>query len=54
VTGGLIPPTLNLDAKDPAVTLDVGTGSPRRHPPGAAVTNSFGFAGQNVCLVLTG
>ena len=30
------------------------TGSPRRHPPGAAVTNSFGFAGQNVCLVLTG
>jgi 3-oxoacyl-[acyl-carrier-protein] synthase II len=54
VTGGLIPPTLNLEAKDPAVTLDVVTGSPRPHLLGAAVSNSFGFGGQNVSLVLTG
>jgi 3-oxoacyl-[acyl-carrier-protein] synthase II len=54
VTSGLIPPTLNLDTKDPAIALDVVTGAPRQHPPGAAVSNSFGFGGQNVSLVLTG
>jgi 3-oxoacyl-[acyl-carrier-protein] synthase II len=53
VANRVVPPTLNLDAKDPAVTLDVVTGSPRPHPPGAALSNSFGFGGQNVCLVLS-
>lgn len=54
VTNGLIPPTLNLDDKDPAIALEVVTGAPRQHPLGAAVSNSFGFGGQNVSLVLTG
>jgi 3-oxoacyl-[acyl-carrier-protein] synthase II len=54
INSGLIPPTLNLDTKDPAVTLDVVTGAPRPHPLDAAASNSFGFGGQNVSLVLTG
>lgn len=51
VAGEVIPPTLNLDEKDPAVTLDVVTGGPRKGRLGAAVSNSFGFGGQNVSLL---
>ncbi|MCF3105447.1 beta-ketoacyl-[acyl-carrier-protein] synthase family protein [Streptomyces roseoverticillatus] len=48
-----IPPTANLDRIDPDVDLDVITKAPRRHPIHAAVTNSFGFGGQNTVLVFT-
>ncbi|RKN04880.1 beta-ketoacyl-[acyl-carrier-protein] synthase family protein [Streptomyces radicis] len=49
-----IPPTANLRAQDPALALDVVTGHrPRPAPVEAAVSNAFGFGGQNAVLVLT-
>ena len=54
IRDGLVPPTANLERMDPAITLDVATGEPRRLPEGprAAVNNSFGFGGHDVALVL--
>jgi len=53
VANGIIPPTLNLENKAPEVTLDVVSGSPRELRIRAAVSNSFGFGGQNVSLLFT-
>lgn len=50
---GTVPPTLNLDQLDPAVDLDVVSGTARTAPLGAALNNSFGFGGQNASLVFT-
>jgi 3-oxoacyl-[acyl-carrier-protein] synthase II len=47
-----VPPTLNLQHQDPAIDLDVATGSARHAPLRAALNNSFGFGGQNVSLAL--
>jgi 3-oxoacyl-[acyl-carrier-protein] synthase II len=45
------PPTINLDAKDPQVELDIPT-TARDLPSGdiAALNNSFGFGGANVAV----
>ncbi|KJK58227.1 beta-ketoacyl-[acyl-carrier-protein] synthase family protein [Saccharothrix sp. ST-888] len=50
---GVIPATVNLDALDPQVKLDIVTGEPRRGRLTAALTNSFGFGGHNASLVFT-
>ncbi|WP_412169576.1 beta-ketoacyl-[acyl-carrier-protein] synthase family protein [Curtobacterium flaccumfaciens pv. flaccumfaciens] len=50
---GTVPPTLNLDQLDPAVDLDVVSGTARTAPLRAALNNSFGFGGQNASLVFT-
>lgn len=50
---GLVPPTANLDRLDPAISVDVVSGAPRRLRMSAAVNHSFGFGGQNAVLVLT-
>jgi 3-oxoacyl-[acyl-carrier-protein] synthase II len=49
----LVPPTANLEDKDPAVDLDIATGAPRPLPSGdiAALNNSFGFGGHDVALI---
>jgi 3-oxoacyl-[acyl-carrier-protein] synthase II len=47
----VVPPTLNLDDPDPAVRLDVATGTARKVQLSAAVNDSFGFGGHNVALV---
>ena len=49
----LVPPTANLENKDPAVDLDIATGAPRALPSGdiAALNNSFGFGGHDVALI---
>jgi len=49
----LVPPTANLQDKDPAVDLDIASGAPRALPSGdiAALNNSFGFGGHDVALV---
>ncbi|WP_406454064.1 beta-ketoacyl-[acyl-carrier-protein] synthase family protein [Streptomyces sp. NBC_00876] len=49
----LIPPTANLDTLDPEIDLDVVTKAPRPHAMRAAISNSFGFGGQNAVLALT-
>lgn len=53
VERGVIPRTLNLDEPDPDCDLDYVPDEPREQPVSVALSNSFGFGGQNACLVLT-
>lgn len=50
---GLVPPTRNLDEVDPGVPLDVVRGAPREQEVRAALSDSFGFGGQNTSLIFT-
>lgn len=50
---GLIPPTRNLENVSSGINFDIVTGTGRRTPIQAAITNSFGFGGQNVSLLFT-
>jgi 3-oxoacyl-[acyl-carrier-protein] synthase II len=51
VERGVVPPTANLRTLDPRLDLDVATAAvPRRVD--LALSNSFGFGGQNATLVL--
>jgi 3-oxoacyl-[acyl-carrier-protein] synthase II len=47
-----IPPTINYNVPDPAITLDVVPNVARAAVMARAISNSFGFGGQNVSLVL--
>ena len=49
-----IPPTINYKVPDPAIPLDVVPNTARDAKVRSAISNSFGFGGQNVSLVLTG
>jgi beta-ketoacyl-acyl-carrier-protein synthase II len=53
VEHGSIPPTANLDSQDPEVELDVVSKQPRDAAVPVAMSNSFGFGGQNAVLVVT-
>jgi 3-oxoacyl-[acyl-carrier-protein] synthase II len=49
---GCIPPTINLDDPDDAAEgLDLTPGQARRRDVAVAMSNSFGFGGQNTALV---
>lgn len=48
----LIPATINLQDADPDCDLDYVGDGPRAEEPRVAISNSFGFGGQNACLVL--
>ncbi|MGK5631867.1 beta-ketoacyl-[acyl-carrier-protein] synthase family protein [Streptomyces sp. URMC 123] len=50
---GTVPPTANLDRQDPGVELDVVAGAPRRGRFHVALSNAFGFGGQNAVLLFT-
>lgn len=50
---GVIPPTINYDHPDPAIELDVVPNVSRRADVASVLSNSFGFGGQNTCLVMT-
>ncbi|MCC6888971.1 MAG: beta-ketoacyl-ACP synthase [Hyphomicrobiales bacterium] len=47
-----IPPTINYEIPDPAIPLDVVPNTARDAKVTHALSNSFGFGGQNVSLVL--
>jgi len=47
-----IPPTINYKIPDPAIPLDVVPNVARDARVLRAISNSFGFGGQNVCLVI--
>ncbi|MGH9607190.1 MAG: beta-ketoacyl-ACP synthase II [Terracidiphilus sp.] len=49
---GILPPTINLDYPDEACDLDYVPWKPRPADFSVAISNSFGFGGQNGCLVL--
>ncbi|MCB1386427.1 MAG: beta-ketoacyl-ACP synthase [Nitratireductor sp.] len=46
-----IPPTINYDNPDPDIPLDVVPNVKREASVNAVLSNSFGFGGQNACLV---
>lgn len=50
---GAVPPTINLETPDPECDLDFVPGTARAMPVRTAMTNAFGFGGQNVVLVMT-
>jgi 3-oxoacyl-[acyl-carrier-protein] synthase II len=47
-----IPPTINYEVPDPAIPLDVVPNMARDARVTHAISNSFGFGGQNVSLVM--
>ncbi|MGN6765556.1 MAG: beta-ketoacyl-ACP synthase [Rhizobiaceae bacterium] len=49
---GVIPPTINYDNPDPAIELDVVPNIKRSADVKTVLSNSFGFGGQNACLVM--
>jgi 3-oxoacyl-[acyl-carrier-protein] synthase II len=51
ITRGRIPPTINYTVPDPAIPLDVVPNVARDATVTRVLSNSFGFGGQNTCLV---
>ncbi|MDQ3962966.1 MAG: beta-ketoacyl-ACP synthase II [Actinomycetota bacterium] len=49
----VVPPTINLEDSDPDCDLDYVGDGPRNQKIDHALSNSFGFGGQNACLVLS-
>jgi 3-oxoacyl-[acyl-carrier-protein] synthase II len=52
MTRGVIPPTINYDQPDPSIELDVVPNVKREAEVSTVLSNSFGFGGQNACLVM--
>jgi 3-oxoacyl-[acyl-carrier-protein] synthase II len=49
---GILPPTINYRHPDPAIDLDVVPNVARNAQVSRILSNSFGFGGQNACLVI--
>ncbi|MEX6504939.1 beta-ketoacyl-ACP synthase [Jiella sp. M17.18] len=49
---GILPPTINHHHPDPAIDLDVVPNEARSADIATVLSNSFGFGGQNACLVI--
>ena len=47
-----LPPTINHAIPDPTIQLDVVPNVARDAKVSRAISNSFGFGGQNMCLVV--
>ncbi|MGZ3470398.1 MAG: beta-ketoacyl-[acyl-carrier-protein] synthase II, partial [Isosphaeraceae bacterium] len=50
---GVVPPTINLATPDPECDLDYVPNTAREIPLNKAISNSFGFGGQNASLVMS-
>jgi 3-oxoacyl-[acyl-carrier-protein] synthase II len=53
IRDSVVPPTINLDDPDDALSMDVAAHKARQLDIPAALNNSFGFGGHNVALVFT-
>jgi 3-oxoacyl-[acyl-carrier-protein] synthase II len=53
IAHGRIPPTINYNVPDPLIPVDVVANAPRDARITSVISNSFGFGGQNTCLVMT-
>ncbi|MDR1924332.1 MAG: beta-ketoacyl-[acyl-carrier-protein] synthase family protein [Planctomycetaceae bacterium] len=49
---GVVPPTINYHTPDPDCDLDYVPNKPREQKVNVAISNSFGFGGQNVTLAI--
>ena len=52
IRDGVVPPTINLEYQDPDCDLDYVPNVAREQKVDIALSNSFGFGGQNTALVL--
>ncbi|TPW33335.1 beta-ketoacyl-ACP synthase [Martelella alba] len=50
---GVLPPTINYVNPDPTIDLDVIPNAKRACQVSSVLSNSFGFGGQNACVVMT-
>ncbi|MFQ5414785.1 MAG: beta-ketoacyl-[acyl-carrier-protein] synthase family protein [Phycisphaerae bacterium] len=53
IRDGVVPPTINYHTPDPNCDLDYVPNTARRLPVRNALSNSFGFGGQNDTLIIT-
>ena len=52
VKNGVVPPTIHLDQPDPECDLDYTPNVARDYKADIAISNSFGFGGQNACVAI--
>jgi len=53
IHAGVIPPTINCNEQDPNILMDVVPNVKREQAVNVVMSNSFGFGGQNVCLIFS-
>ena len=53
IRDGVLPPTTNYDSPDPDCDLDYVPNVARESPCQRVLSNSFGFGGQNISLILS-
>ena len=54
IHAGVNPPTINCIEQDPNILMDVVPNVKRVQAVNTVMSNSFGFGGQNVCLIFSG
>jgi 3-oxoacyl-[acyl-carrier-protein] synthase II len=56
LAAGQVPPIANYESSEPEIDINIATGQSITCKSGAkmAVSNSFGFGGNNVCLAVRG
>ena len=52
IKNGIVAPTINLNEPDPVCDLDYTPHTAREYTADVAISNSFGFGGQNACIAL--
>jgi 3-oxoacyl-[acyl-carrier-protein] synthase II len=52
IRDNVLPPTINYETPDPSCDLDYIPNQPRQARCDVALSNSFGFGGQNISLIV--